>query len=268
MGSIQRRLIIRPGAIGDFIVSLPALEHVLAPYTEVWTTETNLPLARFPDAKRSIISAGLDRVGILPAADVFDRLSKFDSIVSWYGANRPDFRTIVADAGLAFEFHQALPPGGGGMHAVDYYCQQVGAAPGAIPHIETGNVDRHDSIVLHPFASNEAKRWPHSGAGFSLPNHLKLVKLRGPEERLPDAIHIPDLFDLARFLAGARAYIGNDSGITHLAAAVGIPTIALFGPTDPAVWAPRGKAVRVIHAPNMSDISPQSVLDALRDFGI
>jgi ADP-heptose:LPS heptosyltransferase len=262
-----RRLIIRPGAIGDFILSLPALVHLRAPYTEVWTTENNLPLVRFADAKRSIISAGLDRLGIMAADDVLERLSHFDSIVSWYGSTRPDFRSLVTQAGLPFEFHQALPPAGAGMHVVDYYSAQVGAAPGAIPLIDTGTVDRHDSIVIHPFASNEAKRWP-GGAGFSLPNPSKLVKLRGPEEHLPGAIHIPDLFDLACFLAGARAYIGNDSGITHLAAAVGVPTVALFGPTDPAVWAPRGKAVRVIHAARISDISPQSVLDALRDFGI
>jgi ADP-heptose:LPS heptosyltransferase len=40
-------------------------------------------------------------------------------------------------------------------------------------------------------------------------------------------------------------YIGNDSGITHLAAAVGTPVLALFGPTNPEVWAPRGPHVRV-----------------------
>ncbi len=277
---MSSRLIIRPGAIGDFIVSLPALEHLRASYapcyTEVWTTEANLPLVRFADAKRSIISAGLDRLGIMAAGDTLARLRAFDSIVSWYGANRPEFRQFVSDVGLPFEFLEALPPAGAGMHAVDYYCTQVGASPeaiqrgaiqfGAIPTIDTGPVERHGAVVLHPFASHERKRWP-GGAGFQLPG-LELVKIRGPEEHLPDALHIPDLFDLARFLAGARAYIGNDSGITHLAAAVGVPTIALFGPTDPAVWAPRGKAVRIIQAPAMADISPEAIIDALRDFGI
>ena len=266
LGSCARRLLIRPGAIGDFIVSLPALQHLCAPYTEVWTTETNLPLVRFAHAKRSIVSAGLDRLGIMSADDVLARLHQFDSIVSWYGANRPDFRSFVADAGLPFEFHQAIPPAGTGMHAVDYYAAQVGAQPGAVPGIETGPVERHDSIVLHPFASNVEKRWPGS-ADFHL-SGVKLVKLRGPEELLAGALYIPDLFDLARFLAGARAYIGNDSGITHLAAAVGVPTIALFGPTDPAIWGPRGRTVRIIHAAKMSDIPPEAIIDALRDFGI
>jgi hypothetical protein len=262
---VEIRLIIRPGAIGDFIVSLPAIQHLCAVPAAIWTTEANLPLVRFTNAKQSIISAGLDRVGVLCCDDVFTRLRQFDSIISWYGANRPDFRSEVA--GLPFEFHPALPLPGTGVHAVDYYCAQVGAQPGAVPHIDVGRVERHDGIVLHPFASNEAKRWPF-GRSFRLPDHLNLVRLRGPEESLPDALYIPDLFDLARFLAGARAYIGNDSGITHLAAAVGVPTVALFGPTDPAVWGPRGSCVRILKKSAMADISPEAVIDALRDFGI
>ena len=55
-----------------------------------------------------------------------------------------------------------------------------------------------------------------------------------------------DLYKLACWLAGAKVYIGNDSGPTHLAAAVGTPVIALFGPTDPAIWAPRGDNVHIV----------------------
>ena len=69
---------------------------------------------------------------------------------------------------------------------------------------------------------------------------------RGPEDPpLDDAVEIGNLYELACWLARARLYIGNDSGITHLAAAVGTPVLALFGPTDPRVWAPRGEHVRV-----------------------
>ena len=68
----------------------------------------------------------------------------------------------------------------------------------------------------------------------------------GPEDPpLEGAVRIDDLYELACWLAGARLYAGNDSGITHLAAAAGAPVLALFGPTDPAVWAPRGANVRV-----------------------
>ena len=263
---VRRRLIIRPGAIGDFIVSMPALLHLRAQYTEVWAAEANLPLAGFVDRRRSIVTAGLDRVGVTNAGDVLARLREFDSIVSWYGANRPEFRQLIADAGLPFEFHPALPREGVGVHAVDYYCSQVGAELGAVPSVAMGAVERHGSLVVHPFASNEAKRWP-GAIGFQAPG-LPLVRLRGPEERLQGARCIPHLLDLARFLAGARAYVGNDSGITHLAAAVGTPTVALFGPTDPAVWGPRGRAVRILRAPRMSDITAEEVIDSLRDFGI
>ncbi|MDE3199156.1 MAG: hypothetical protein KGN84_22595, partial [Acidobacteriota bacterium] len=103
-----RRLLIRPGAIGDFIVSLPAMEALRGGYTEVWCAEANVPLARFADRAVSIGSAGLDRLGLLPADDVVDRLRQFDSIVSWYGTKREEFREVVASLGLPFQFLPAL----------------------------------------------------------------------------------------------------------------------------------------------------------------
>src|SRR5205814_6933881 len=62
---------------------------------------------------------------------------------------------------------------------------------------------------------------------------------------LEGAVRFDNLYELACWLARARLYLGNDSGITHLAAAVGTPVLALFGPTDTEVWAPRGPNVRV-----------------------
>ncbi len=56
-------------------------------------------------------------------------------------------------------------------------------------------------------------------------------------------------------MSAASHYIGNDSGITHLAAALGTPTLALFGPTDPAQWAPRGPHVRILHTGEASGSS-------------
>ena len=52
--------------------------------------------------------------------------------------------------------------------------------------------------------------------------------------------------EVAALLHRSRLYLGNDSGITHLAAAVGCPVVALFGPSDLIKWAPRGERVRVI----------------------
>jgi len=55
-----------------------------------------------------------------------------------------------------------------------------------------------------------------------------------------------NLAQVAALLCRADLYLGNDSGITHLAAAVGAPTVALFGPSDPRRWAPRGPTVRLL----------------------
>lgn len=243
----MRRLLIRPGAIGDFIVSLPALEHLKTGYTEVWTAAPNVPLARFADAARSIGSTGLDLLGVTdPPPLLIEQLRSFDSIVSWYGANRPDFRDAVA--GMPFTFHDALPKDTT-MHAADFYLAQAGAPPGGIPRIAC-DVPREEFAAIHPFSGSPKKNWPlekfralADGLGRTMPVRWCAGEDDPP---LPGAVRIPDLYDLACWLARARLYVGNDSGITHLAAAVGTPVLALFGPaSDPAVWAPRGDNVRI-----------------------
>jgi heptosyltransferase-2 len=63
------------------------------------------------------------------------------------------------------------------------------------------------------------------------------------------ARHLP-LPELAAILARCRLFLGHDSGISHLAAATGAPCLLLFGPTDPAIWAPANPQVRVLASPN------------------
>lgn len=242
-----RRLVIRPGAIGDFVVSLPALERLKTGRLEIWTASPNVSLARFADAAHSIQSTGLDLLGITdPPAGLLDRLRSFDSIVSWYGANRPEFREAVA--GLPFTFLDALPKDTVG-HAIDFYLRQVGAPPGAIPRIGC-DVPRENFAVIHPFSGSAKKNWPldkfRAMAG-RLSLRMPIHWCAGADDPpLPAAVRFPDLYDLACWIARASLYIGNDSGITHLAAAVGVPVLALFGPaSNPAVWAPRGPNVRI-----------------------
>lgn len=247
-----RRLLIRPGAIGDFIVSLPALESLRADYTEVWCAGQNVPLARFADSAQSIVASGLDGLGLLPAEHVVERLRTFDSVISWYGSNRPEFRELVRDLRLPFEFLSALPDGS--CHAVEFYNRQareLGAqCPSRFPNIDCPAAERVFAVI-HPFAANEAKRAPRRAfeqIAQKLSGNMPVHWLCGPEENLEGAIRIDDLYELACWLRRARIFVGNDSGISHLAAAVGTPVLAFFRTTDPRIWAPRGPAVDVINA--------------------
>jgi ADP-heptose:LPS heptosyltransferase len=258
----MRRLVIRPGAIGDLIVSLPALECLRADYLEVWTAAANVPLVRFAARVRAIGATGLDLLGVTePPPRLLEELRSFDSIVSWYGANRPEFRQLTSSLGLPIAFFQALPADRPGMHATDFYLDQVrplasGAnrASDGIPRILCTplpeNVVGENVAVIHPFSGSPRKNWPLENFRFlarELERVMPVLWCAGPEDLpLPGAVQIPNLYDLACWLARARVYIGNDSGITHLAAAVGTPVLVFFGPTDPEVWAPRGPHVQVV----------------------
>jgi hypothetical protein len=255
----MRRLIIRPGAIGDFIVSLPALEWLRTDYTEVWCPRACVPLAGFADRAVAIADTGLDRVGIMHCEDAIERLARFDSIVSWYGAQRPEFREAVPGA----VFHEALPFG---MHAVDFYLTQVGAKVGGVPRVKVKMAGETacpttTARVIHPFSGSLRKNWPLERFQ-DLGARLGAKFCCGPEEALPGAAQFADLGELAQWLAGAQLFIGNDSGIAHLAAAVGTPVVAIFGPTDPAIWAPRGPWVSVIAKPALDEISVDEVYAA------
>lgn len=266
----MRRLIIRPGAIGDFIVSLPALEALRADYTEIWTNQTNQALVRFADRLDSIFSTGLDVFGLPGRPEsqrLYDRLRTFDSIVSWYGAGRQEFRDYVHSVGLPFDFYKALPPEGWNLHAVDYYLAQVGARCGARPCLP---IERKapDCIAIHPFSGSGKKNWPLAKFR-QLATHLPdpVYWTAGPDDALADALRFDDLWTLAQWFSHARLYIGNDSGISHLAAAAGVPVVAIFGPTSPKMWAPRGPHVAIVQSPdgNVDTVSVNDVLSAIRE---
>jgi lipopolysaccharide heptosyltransferase III len=225
-----KRLLIRPGAIGDCIVSLPALEHLKTDYTEVWTAGANAPLIRFAHRVRSIVATGIDS---FPPR--FEALEPFDDIVSWYGANRQEFREAASR--YPIRFFEALPSAPG-IHAVDYFMRQVGGGDGAIPRIDVPRTD-NGFIAIHPYSGSTKKNWPHFA---ELASRIgKPVRFCvSPEQSWPEAVRYDDLYDLAKWLATASLYIGNDSGITHLAAAVGVPVVAIFQASDPSVWSPRG----------------------------
>ena len=85
-----------------------------------------------------------------------------------------------------------------------------------------------------------------------------------PAERVSVVMNLP-LPELAGLLQNCALFIGHDSGISHLAAAVKTPCLLLFGPTDPAIWAPANRQVRVLRSPSlaMAGIEVSDVVDAL-----
>jgi heptosyltransferase-3 len=190
-----------------------------------------------------MLELGLDSAAL-------DAMKMFDSIVSWYGSNRAEFRDAVKD--LPVQFHQTLPKEPG-VHATDFYMRQVGGSDGAVPRIPCSR-KKIGFAAIHPFSGSARKNWPledFRALARSLPYPVQFTA--GPEEELAGAVRFHNLYDLGCWLAEARLYVGNDSGITHLAAAVGTPVLAIFGPSDPAVWAPRGPKVRVLQNPSLEE---------------
>jgi ADP-heptose:LPS heptosyltransferase len=160
---------------------------------------------------------------------------------------------------LPFTFFPALPQDST-VHAADFYLAQARTIArcdsDGIPRILCP-ADRENFAVIQPFASNPGKRWPLENfrrLAAALERRMPVHWCRGPEDPpLEGGVTMDSLWDLACWLARASLYIGNDSGITHLAAAVGTPTLALFGPTDMRVWAPRGENVRVVKSKSCTD---------------
>lgn len=254
------------------MLALPAMEFLRAEYTEVWVPSAVVPLVRFADRVRSIASTGLDLLGlpeVAAPARLLTDLAGFDSIISWYGSQRPEFRAALPGA----VFLDALPPPGGSTHCADFFARQVGAAMPARSRVTVHPVFE-TRAVLHPFSGSRRKNWP-------LPRYRELAQrlacpvewCAGPEESLPEARRFDNLYELATWMAGSRVYVGNDSGITHVAAAAGARVVAIFGPTDPAVWAPRGPHVRILYGQHgqLETISVDEVLhaiDSLSDSGL
>jgi hypothetical protein len=144
---------------------------------------------------------------------------------------------------------------------------------------------RRGPVFIHPGSGGVAKCWPLNGfvavgrrlRGCGRPVRFVLGEAELERWSAADLGNLaaefevwrqPDLLELADVLAGASGYLGNDSGVTHLAAATGVPTLALFGPSDPVQWRPLGPHVRVLQAPmpeRMASLTVEAVRAALLD---
>jgi len=128
-------------------------------------------------------------------------------------------------------------------------------------------------VIVHPGSGSRSKCWP-------APRFAQLIRalrrrtarvalLAGPADDescgavlsalsggdAPPVARFENLEAVAALIACADAFVGNDSGVTHLAAAIGVPTLAIFGPTDPATWGPLGRTVAVVRG-DASETNP------------
>ena len=117
-------------------------------------------------------------------------------------------------------------------------------------------------VALHVGSGSARKNWPAERfvavADRLAEEGRRVLLVSGPSDAGPAeafrraaraevvVTESPRLGRLAALLYASNAYLGNDSGVSHCAAAVGTPTVAIFGPTDPALWAPRGPRVIVL----------------------
>lgn len=254
-------LMVHTGGIGDFILTCTAIEQL--------STTQSITLAGNPDRLALAVDAGIaeralsldqirfDSLFSEPHAIFCEAVSNFDQIIIWMSDDDKKIATSlssITDADI--QVHPGLPPESWSRHASEWYleCLRLEAT---IPfRLKLPPCDFKLDIVIHPGSGAVRKNWPIENFR-KLADRLEAEEREiswclGPAEtesefpRLPGKVLVCDsLSDLALQLAAANYFVGNDSGITHLAAALGINTSAIFGPTDPDLWAPRGTNVSI-----------------------
>lgn len=277
----EKILVVFPGALGDFICFLPALER-LAMGTEahLFARTEYADLLPPPIRARSLERYEISRL-FIPGAEAEERLKRFfarySHIYSWLGNGQRDFveNLQILCGGKARIF--PLRPCGSRIHMVDYFlsCLGVGIPREAPPDIpirpdamdwchrvwRQNGLEGKKVLVLAPGSGAREKNWPAEfyvmvAEWWEQEYDGKAVVVLGPveEERERDRNHWGravvirglDLAKLAAFISRCDFYLGNDSGVTHMAAALGVETVALFGPTNPLQWSPYGKKVTMI----------------------
>jgi ADP-heptose:LPS heptosyltransferase len=275
-------LVLFPGALGDFVCFLPALEQI--------ARDGEVDLLARPEYA-GILSARI-RVGSLERREISrlfsegaendetlrDFFSVYRRIYSWTGSREETFvRTLCAVSQgelRCFSFQPAAS-----MHAVDYYLSCVGgvfvpqpscrilqprpwAVAWARQYAREHGLEQKKVLIVAPGSGAKEKNWPAAAykeifSAWERQFEGVAIAILGAAEEKDAAINREfgaktrvlrglDIGQVAALLGQSQAYVGNDSGLTHLAAAMALPTVAIFGPTDPARWAPRGQNVSLL----------------------
>jgi len=282
-------LILHPGALGDIILSLPALAVLRERLGTVRIT-----LAADVDFAGAVASGYADRVLSLSRLPLYRLHSpdpvppederfwrSFDRILSWTGSRDERFTAKLAQMHSCILAADWRPGPNEQRHVSRLFLDslhswfpvpqatpipEIRVDPAVDPHggewlQEQGWSGEKPLIAIHPGAGHAAKRWGlrrFEELGRLLRGQATLVVLEGPAERglgkdLAAAFgtdawlarHLP-LRLLAAVLRRCRLFVGNDSGIAHLAAGLGLPGVVLFGPTLPLNWAPLGRRTSVL----------------------
>jgi heptosyltransferase-3 len=278
-------LVIRGGAIGDFILTLPAITALRQTFPD-----THLELLAYPRVAELAHAAGIvdafRSIEARPLARFFARKAELDDawseffesfnvIVSYLFDPDDIFKTNVARVTKA-QFIQAQhrPDELQDVHATAVFLKPLErlAIFGAdsIPRLTLPQNDELSGqwLAFHPGSGSETKNWPEENwiellrtvlqrrsanillvGGEAEGTRLDRIVSTLPRDRVQLARNLP-LPTLAQMLAQCRAFAGHDSGITHLAAAVDVPSLCLWGPTKQSIWRPLGANVRLLIAPN------------------
>jgi ADP-heptose:LPS heptosyltransferase len=254
-------LVLRPGALGDTLLAVPALRALRRRFGEV-----TLTLAAQPAAARF-----LEQVGEVDRGLAFDD----PALTHLFGAatthpDDVDGTIIVAwvtnTAALpALRVARVVAPGrpGDARHCATYLLETLvplgvdsylDDAPLRVPPLMS------DEVLVHPGSGSGAKNWPAERFAAVIQRLVGPVRLIVGEAdaAAADAVEMaigaplprleqPPLVELAGRLAGCRTYLGNDSGVSHLAGLSGARTLAVFGPTSPEVWRPIGPRITILN---------------------
>jgi heptosyltransferase-2 len=277
-------LVIRGGAIGDFILTLPVLAALREQFPR-----TELELLGYPHIARLALAGGLvRRVESIEARalagffarngelspELTDYFSEFDIIISYLYDPDQIFKANVSRCTRAqFIAGPHRPDDAASVHATEVFLKPLERLaifqPDATPRLQVAKAFETTAatgrwLAAHPGSGSENKIWPETKWLELLRQVMKsttlnLLLVGGEAERSRLewlARHLPatrlklmqgmPLPELAQWLASCVAFIGHDSGISHLASAVGLRSLLLWGRTTEAVWLPRGRELTVL----------------------
>ncbi|MCB2226218.1 MAG: hypothetical protein KQH53_06025 [Desulfarculaceae bacterium] len=265
-------LALHLGALGDFVLSWPALGLLNAEQgLNLWGRAEWGRLVLPPERVHEREAA---RFASLFAPQMDDKLhewlSGFGRVVVFAASPPAELLANLWAAAPEVWSISTRPAPGNQRHAGDMQVSQLRALnldSEAAPLEPRLNEPVADSgAILAPGSGGQAKRLsPELCAllGRRLADeHGEITLLLGPAEdeayagAVRDAltevphrmVQSPSMSELAALLAGASLYLGADSGVTHLAAALGAPCLAVFFASSPFIWAPRGPRVRILGA--------------------